>query len=586
MEFNRSVDISQFPQAHIQRSVFDLSHPLYTTFSAGDLIPIFAEDVLPGDSFKVNPKFLARLQTLLTPMMGNIYLDQYYFFVPNRLVFSHFEEMMGENKSGYWTQPVDYEEPLALNPSNGSSMKAYPSKSIGDYMGIPTKVDVNDYVSALPFRAYCLIWNEFFRSESLQDPCSIEVGSNSPIVDNDVDLSEDVNILSYAQTGLTRPLKSNRYFDVFSAALPGPQRGPASTLPINGVAPVKAFADDFADRHLASGFVSVGAYTGYPLIYETRAKVWPQAGNNVVVSDEDTLGKPLTNQNVGIKSSSGGFTTLTGNVTPVTGLTYSNLGVDLADAANITINDLRLSFATQRYYEALARSGARYTSILAGLFGIESPDSRLQRPEFLGACHDVLNIEQIVQTSESTANSPLGETGAYSLSFGQDFGFEKSFVEHGWIIGVATVRYEHNYQQGIPKRFTRRNKFDYWWPQFSGLGETAIRSKEIFVGDDGLDNSVFGYQEYGYEYRYRNTANVTGEMRSNYAQSLDVWHLADDYSDRPHLSGSWLFEDPSNVDRVLTTGSNVADQVLLNMFFEVTATRPMPVYSIPGGLDF
>lgn len=570
MDFNRSVDISQFPQANVGRSVFDLSHPLWTTFNDGDLIPILAEDVLPGDTFQIKTDFLARLQTLITPMMGTVYLDQYYFFVPNRLVYSHFTEMMGENKSGYWTQPVDYEEPLALNSLNGSNMKAYPAKSIGDYMGIPTGVDVSPDVSALPFRCYCLVYNEFFRDENVQDPVAISTNTTNPIVSNGTDLTTKANILSYAQTGLTAPLKVNRYHDLFSSALPSPQRGPASTLPISGKLPVKAFDTSFSDTLLKDGTAI------YPIVMKSFTGSTGSSTSNI------TSGMDMVINNSGQVSRVTNSSVTTNTNHPV----FANLGIDLSDSAQVTINDLRLSFATQRYYEALARSGSRYTEILSGLFGVESPDSRLQRPEYLGGSHNILNVEQVVQTSESSSNAPLGDTGAYSLSYGSDFSCEKSFVEHGWIIGVACVRIEHNYQQGIPKRFMRRNKFDYYWPQFANIGEVAIDSHELYADGDYTTKRAFGYQEAWYEYRYRNTANVTGEMRSNYAQSLDVWHLADDYSSRPTLSDDWMTESPNNLDRVLTVTHDVADQVLLNMYFHVSATRPLPVYSIPGGLDF
>ena len=401
----------------------------------------------------------------------------------------------------------------------------------------------------------------------------IDTGVSAPPCPTNVDLTNQANILTYAQTGLTGLLPVNKYHDVFTSALPSPLKGPESQIPISGVIPVKSFQSAFADDEL--DIESSLSSKFYPIQMKTFT------GDSASAISSINAGQDLTINSSGQVTRTANTSVASGTYHPI----FTNLGVDLGDAVYTTINDLRLSFATQRYYEQLARSGSRYTEILSGLFGVESPDSRLQRPEFLGASHSPLNVEQVVQTSESTSNSPLGETGAYSLSFDTNFSCEKSFVEHGWIIGLACIRIDRNYQQSLPRWFRRRTKFDYYWPTFANIGEVGIRNSEIYSDGSSSDNQIFGFQEAWYEYRYSNSANVTSEMRSNYAQSLDVWHLADDYSSLPTLSDCWLREDKSNLDRCLTVQSSVSDQALINFHFDVKATRPLPVYSIPGGLD-
>lgn len=589
MEFNRSIDISMVPKAHIDRSVFDLSSSLYTTFNCGMLIPTYIKDVLPGDTFKVETSSLARLQTLLTPMMGEVYLDQYWFYVPNRLCWTHWKEFMGENTTSAWKPTVQYTEPSnVLTGGTDSTQGAYKvvgsyhAKTIGDYMGIPTEVGVD--VSALPFRAYCLVWNEFFRDQNTQDPVLVNLGDNgftgrTTVTPSSFDPSLQSIKLNYAQYGVTMPLPANKYHDLFTSALPEPQKGPDTTIPFSGFAPVIAKKTDWTAADLiGSNLVNPNSERNkiYPVTFGTFT------GSNATTIGSITSGQDLVVNNSGELSRTSNSSVTTNTNHPV----FTNLAVDYSQGVQATINDLRLAFATQRYYEQLARSGSRYTELLSSLFGVDSPDARLQRPEYLGGSHQVLNVEQVVQLSESSANSPLGDTGAYSLSFDKSFSFEKSFVEHGWIICVATARIKHDYQQGLQKMWSRRDKFDYFWPQFANIGEVPVLSKELYADGTSADDNVFGYQEAWYDYRYSNSATVTGEMRSNYVTSLDVWHLADDYSSRPTLSGDWMMEDKSNVDRVLTVQSSVSDQILLNEWFDVKATRPLPVYSIPGGLDF
>lgn len=535
----------------MSRSRFDRSSSYKTTFNVGDLIPFYVDEVLPGDTFTIDTSKVVRMQTLLTPIMDNIYLDTYFFFVPNRIVWEHWRELMGENTQSAWLPQVEYSVPQITSPSGGWQIG-----TIADYMGIPTGV-ANLSVNALPFRAYALICNEWFRDENLTDPLNIPVtdatvaGSNGSVYVTDV-----------AKGG--KPFKAAKYHDYFTSCLPAPQKGPDVTIPIaGGLLPVEPMADSVPKPSVPVNFGSLsGIYV---------------SGTNYVPS---LSGSGTTDRSLGMATVSGASHVAGSSLYP------SNLWVSLGDSVlAATINQLRTAFQIQKLYERDARGGTRYIEILKSHFGVTSPDARLQRPEYLGGSRIPININQVVQNSGTPSDgTPQGTVAAYSVTTDSHSEFTKSFVEHGFIIGLMVARYDHTYQQGLERFWSRKDRFDYYWPVFANIGEQAVLNKEIFAQGTAVDNEVFGYQEAWADYRYR-PSRVTGEMRSSYAQSLDIWHLADYYNTRPSLSDSWIREDSATVNRVLAVSDNVSAQLFCDVYIRCFATRPMPLYSIPGLID-
>lgn len=530
----------------ISRSTFDRSSSVKLSFNVGDIIPFYVDEVLPGDTFSVESSRVVRMQTLLTPVMDNIYLDTYFFFVPNRLVWNHWREFNGENTQSAWLPAVEYEVPQLEAPQGGWDVG-----TLADYMGIPTGVD-NLSVNALPFRAYGLICNEWFRDQNLSDPINVPVDDATVTGVNTGTFITDV-----PKGGL--PYKAAKYFDYFTGALPSPQKGPDVLIPVAEAAnlPVVPLGTK-VDSSLIGDHKYTASFIG---LQTTNAIGFDASGNQVV-----TLGN-------------GGQTTSA----PI----IDNLwAVQSGNAAAATINQLRMAFQIQKLYERDARGGTRYIEILRSHFGVTSPDARLQRPEYLGGNRVPININQVIQQSGTGAGSvtPQGTTTAMSLTTDHNYDFKKSFVEHGFVIGVMVARYDHTYQQGLERFWSRKDRFDYYWPVFANLGEMAILNKEIYAQGTSQDDEVFGYQEAWADYRYKPN-RVAGEMRSAYTQSLDVWHLADDYAALPTLSDSWIREDPSPVDRVLAVQSNTANQLFADIYVKNRSTRPMPMYSIPGLID-
>lgn len=542
----------------MSRSKFPRNFSHKTTFNAGQVIPFYVDEVLPGDTFQVRTSKVVRMQTLLTPVMDNVYLDTYYFFVPNRLVWEHWKQFMGENTESAWIPQVEYEVPQLTAPANGWEVG-----TLADYMGVPTGVKGLS-VSALPFRAYALIMNEWFRSENLTDPLNI------PVDDATVQGVNTGNYVSDVAKG-GKPFVANKFRDYFTSCLPSPQKGPDVTINTAqlGNAPVVPMDkpvpkdllnypynvyipngnSDFGAGYHA-GSVHRNAFGGaYWLAKDGSSDLDPTIDNGVV-------GYP------------------------------ANLWAQFDNTVSVaTINQLRTAFQIQKFYERSARGGSRYIETLKAHFGVTSPDARLQRPEYLGGNRIPVSINQVIQNSGTVSGStPLGDTGAMSLTTDVHSDFTKSFVEHGFVIGVMVARYDHTYQQGIERFWSRKSMFDYYWPEFANIGEQAVLNKEIYAQGNAQDDEVFGYQEAWADYRYK-PSRVSGEMRSSYAQSLDVWHLADDYSKMPALSDAWIHEDPATINRVLAVSDNLANQFFCDIYVQNYSTRNMPLYSIPGLID-
>lgn len=541
MNVNANSRFSQVPQVENIRSKFDMPYSVKTSMNIGELIPFFYEEVLPGDTFNLETNLIARMQPLVTPIMDDIYLDIYYFYVPNRIVFKHWKEFMGENTQSSWYPTTEYNVPhVSFNAEHPAL--AY---SLADYFGMPVGENCVYTASQLPFRAYVSIWNEWFRDENIQDPVLMDDGDTDVVFDGQTTYGGQI-------------LKANKYHDYFTSALPDAQKGPDVFLPLNDVAPVVSLDKSHSNEHPdAINWVHLGGDAA-------NLSGYHQAWFN---GDSDYLAVNGTGS-TGFSNGAGFY--------------FDNLYADLTKASATTVNALRLALATQSFYEKNARGGTRYRELIKSHFGVTSPDGRQQVPELLYYNRVDININQVVQQSQSTQDSPLGTQAAYALSADSDHSFMKSFTEHGMVIGLCVPRYKHTYQNGLDRRFSRRTMFDYYFPVFANLGEQPILNKEIFVGsDEGVNNEVFGYQEAFAEYRYHPDI-VTAEMRSNNPNSLDVWHLADNYDELPRLSPTWIEEDKSNVDRVLSVTSDVANQMWCDFYIKNTAVRVMPMFSIPG----
>lgn len=541
----------------LSRSTFDRSSSVKTSFNAGDIVPFFLEEVLPGDTFNVKSSKVVRMQTLLTPMMDNVYLDTYYFFVPNRLVWQHWKEFNGENTESAWIPETTYEVPQITSPAD----TGWAVGTIADYFGIPTGIP-NLSVSALPFRAYALVINEWFRDQNLQDPLVVPLDDATVAGVNTGTFVSDV-----AKGG--KPYIAAKYHDYFTSCLPAPQKGPDVLIPsaTAGEYPVVPRSNVVPSNLLDGTTYTAKIYKAGSDANATRA------GIGFYVSDDLQTGT----QTNGLISTGSRNT----EATPV----INNLWAVASGGLGATINQLRLAFQVQKLYERDARGGSRYIEILKSHFGVTSPDARLQRPEYLGGNRVPININQVIQQSGTqSGTTPQGTVVGMSQTTDSHSDFIKSFTEHGFILGVMCARYDHTYQQGLERFWSRKDRFDYYWPVFANIGEQAVKNKEIYAQGNAEDDEVFGYNEAWADYRYKPN-RVTGEMRSAYAQSLDVWHLADDYASRPSLSDSWIREDKANIDRVLAVQSSVSNQFFADIFVQNRATRPMPIYSVPGLID-
>lgn len=536
MNRNAEQHYNQLPHANVPRARFKRDYSLLTTINEGDLIPIYCDEVLPADTAKINLNALMRMSTPLYPVMDNCYCDFYFFFVPSRLLWEHFENLMGQNDSTFWAEKVEYTTPKTTAPTGGWNVG-----TLADYFGIPTGIE-NLQVNSLPFRGYVKIWNEWFRDENLQQPVTMSktdattAGSNAGTALTDAEAG-----------GL--PLKVCKYKDYFTSCLPSPQKGEAVTLPMTGAAPIYGYGTASLKEKLDSTDLSI--ITNFIPYF---------AGVN---GDDVSGAKPAQV-----------YTERDESLHPV-------LGADMSNVTAATINELRQAIAVQHIMERDARTGTRYKEILQGAWGVTSPDARLDRSEYIGGYRLPININQVIQTSSTDSTSPQGNTAAFSMTTMSRNITTYSATEHGFIIGLAAVRVDHSYQQGLSRMWTRSTRFSYYDPMLANLGEQAVLNQEIYAQGTAQDEEVFGYQEAWADYRYH-TNVITGEMRSTYAQTLDAWHYADKYKELPKLSNDWIKEGTENIDRTIAVQSDNSRQFICNFYFDQTWTRAMPIYSIPG----
>ena len=566
MNRNTESHFANNPTIDISRSKFDRSFTHKTTFNTGDIIPIYVDTtIMPGDTVKMRMSQVVRMATPIAPVMDNCNMDTYFFFVPYRLIWDHFKAFMGENETAPWTQTTEYEIPQIQAPSDG-----WHKGSLADYMGYPTEVASYE-ASALPFRAYSLIYNEWFRDENLKNPVYISKGDTTIIGTDKTTLGSSYDPVVDTQKAAA-PLKAAKYFDYFTACLPGAQKGPAVKIPLGNEAPI-----------IGSGSYNWENFSNIdPALKGQQAGIYINNGNVTVFTDED------------------------GNT--VTGTNFNTVGLvaDLSGAVGATINQLRQAFAIQKFYERQALGGTRYIEMVKSHFEVTNPDFRMQRPEYLGGERIPITMNQVIQSNAQTwyekgldeddkpifeETVPMGSTGAFSVTSNvNDDLFTHSFTEHGILMGLAVVRTVHTYQQGLNRMFSKKKFTDFYFPEFANLGNQAVLNKEIYiqaptvVDADGnvINEQAFGYQEAWATERYFPDI-VTGEFRSNYAQSLDVWHYADDYNALPSLGDIWIDEPESNVARTLAVQEQ--DQFIGDFYFGCIYTRPMPLWSVPGLID-
>lgn len=545
---------SDAPAMYMRRTKFDRSHVYKTTFDSGKLIPVFVDEVLPGDTSSLRVRYFSRLATPVKPIMDNIYLDWFFFFVPNRLVWNHWQNFCFEQEDP--DDSTDYVVPT-ISLAGKADDTLHGVGTLWDYFGLPTGLpNTISGINALPFRGVYLIWNEWFRDENLQKSVKIEKGDENEVLDGSrgVDQPEWItSVVSSEPTYLPCPPRGKRH-DYFTSALPWTQKGPGVSIGLAGTADVVLSSND--NPILFSGGGGTSAFTDLPVY---SAKI----GNEVCVQgytgEINNRGHLKFGSNVGLKA-------------------YA----DLDSSSIFTISSLRTAFQMQKFYERLARGGSRYTEVLRSFFGVVSPDARLQRPEFLGSFTKMMNINPIAQTSSTNDTTPQGNLSAYGVTGAKFHGFTKSFVEHGYVFGFCCARADLTYQQGINRMWTRSTVYDWYWPTFAHLGEQAVLLKEIYAtGDKEQDDSVFGYQERYAEYRYKPSV-ICGKFRSNIKGNLDVWHLSQYFKTAPKLSPEFIEEDVP-IGRIIAVPSE--PQFLIDIGFKYTTVRPIPMFGTPGLVD-
>ena len=537
---------SDAPAMYMKRTKFDRSHVYKTTFDSGKLIPVFVDEVLPGDTTRMSVNYFARLATPIKPIMDNIYLDWFFFFVPNRLVWEHWQNFCFEQEDP--DDSTDYVIPTVT--ATGNSGNAYIG-SLWDYFGLPVNTPGNlSGISALPFRGVYLIYNEWFRDENLQKSVKIQKGDVNEVL-NSTRSSEQPSWVFTSGTnivpGLACPPRGKRH-DYFTSALPWTQKGPGVQVPLTG----NAFVYDAQGTSIPNmPSVKEVNVAGRLMTRETDGN-WPHEVYEYNDSNE--------------------------HLVSLNRFSYA----DLESISGATINSLRTAFQMQKFYERLARGGSRYTEVLRSFFGVVSPDARLQRPEFLGSFTKMVNVNPIAQTSATDSTSPQGNLSAYGVTAAKFHGFTKSFVEHGYIFGFVCARADLTYQQGINKMWLRSTVYDFYWPTFAHLGEQAIELREIYAQGSEADTTVFGYQERYAEYRYK-PSQITGKFRSSVANgSLDMWHLSQFFNNAPTLNEEFIIENPP-INRIIAVTDE--PEFLLDIGFRYTTVRPMPMFGTPGLVD-
>lgn len=537
---------SMIPKTNIQRSSFDRSFGYKTTFNEGLLIPFFCDEVLPGDTFKLKTSVLARLSTPIVPVMDNMFLDMQFFFVPNRLLWDHWQNFNGEQRDP--SDSTDFLVPSVTSPDGG-----FAPQSIFDYLGLPTGV-ANLSINSLPLRAYNLIWNEWYRDENLQDSVTVEHGDSD-------------SVSNY------KLLKRGKRHDYFTSCLPWPQKGSAVTIPLAG----DISAKNIADLPNLSFNSNQYTYLTYPVTTDLNERLTPLSLSSGTVAGSDGTNFHVPLRSTSYPATTAGILLDQQNVNSLANF----LQLSSTTENSVNVNDLRSAFQIQRLLERDARGGTRYTEILRSHFGVISPDARLQRPEYLGGCSTPVNINPVQQTSATTSVTPQGNLAAFGYISNTHNDFNHSFVEHGYIIGLMSVRADLTYQQGINRMWSRKSRFDFYWPALAHLGEQAVLNKEIFAQGNDQDDQVFGYQERYAEYRYKPSL-ITGKLRSSDPQSLDVWHLSQKFTTLPKLNSDFIEENPP-ISRVVAVQDE--PHFIGDFYFDLKCIRPMPLYGVPGLID-
>lgn len=555
MNRNKDAGFNQVPRLDITRSRFKRRQDVKLTLDAGKLIPFYVDEVLPGDTFSIDQAAIIRMTTPIFPVMDNCYMDIYYFFTPNRILWKNWKRFMGENDTGPWAQTQEYTIPqirVYTDSKNDIPLEG----SLMDYMGIPTKAckkgrkDTEFEVNALPFRAYAMIWQEWFRDQNVDNPA---INSDGDETVGYADVNDDTKIddmLKEAYRG-GRPLPVNKFHDYFTSAMPSPQKtGQPVTIPLGGKAPVYGY--EYNSDAKTQGRLNFVSHLGQNSTIENtddgRLEI-----NAYKIDDDGTYA-------------------------------YENMSLytDMSQVNATTINQLRQAFQVQKYYEQLARGGSRYREMIYSLFHTKISDKTVQIPEYLGGTRITINMSQVIQTSGTTTESPQGNTAAVSVTPYNGSMFTKSFEEHGYVIGVCCVRHDHTYQQGLERMWSRKTNLDFYYPVFANLGEQAILKKELYLTGTETDNQAFGYQEAWAEYRMKPN-RVCGKFRSNATGTLDSWHYGDNYKEVPNLSQAWMKEGKSEIQRTLAVDNE--PQFIMDTVIDNTSVRPMPMYSIPGLVD-